>query len=146
MSKPRTFARFEEGIGQRKGHEPRDGENEEWEKLTLGSHQHISSLSEKNSHYLIIIVIFGTHVKRSRPLFGCLPGLVWKEVSKKKHVTIAAVRMRRWLGVIYLRNAVLGRRLYPYGLCVLKFGKEHLFVGDYNGAADEHLTTSRLGR
>lgn len=47
LSNPRTFARFEEGIGQRKGHETRDGENEEGEKLTLGSHQYLHSLGEE---------------------------------------------------------------------------------------------------
>ena len=44
MPNPRTFARFEEGIGQRKGHETRDSENEEGEKLSLGSHQYLQSL------------------------------------------------------------------------------------------------------
>lgn len=47
MSNPRTFARFEEGIGQRKGHETRDGENEEGEKLTLISNQYLQSLEEE---------------------------------------------------------------------------------------------------
>lgn len=47
MSNPRTFARFEEGIGQGKGHETRDGENEEGEKLTLTSDQYLQSLEEE---------------------------------------------------------------------------------------------------